>query len=223
MDVAPSAPSGGGTIAPTPLRSSRWALPGNGLIEFDEWSGDEAMNLWLALLFAFLGGIVLNVMPCVLPVLSIKILGFVEHAGDDPVKVRRHGYAFGVGVLMSFWALVAILLVLRAKAEAVGWGFQLQSPVVVASMALLLFVMGLNLAGTFEIGGKVSAMAAGAADGTARNTYAGSFVSGILATLIATPCAAPFMAGAVGYAMTAPDVEAVFVFTAPASGWRCRT
>ena len=214
-DPAATTASGGGTIAPTPLRASRWPLPGHGVLEFEEWGGgEEAMNLWLALLFALLGGIVLNVMPCVLPVLSIKILGFVEHAGDDPAKVRRHGYAFGVGVLVSFWALIAILLVLRAAGEAVGWGFQLQSPVVVAAMALLLFVMGLNLAGTFEIGGKVSALAAGAADGAARNTYLASFVSGILATLIATPCAAPFMAGAVGYAMTAPAVEAVSVFTA---------
>ena len=171
-------------------------------------------DLPLALGLAFLGGLVLNLMPCVLPVLSLKVLGFVRHAGEGG-RPWRHGAAFTLGVLVSFWTLAGLLLALRSAGEQVGWGFQLQSPAFVVFLSGLFLLLGLNLFGVFEIG--TSLIAAG--NLTARRTgLAASFGSGALATLVASPCTAPFMGSALGFGLTQPPALSVLVFTSLALG-----
>jgi thiol:disulfide interchange protein DsbD len=162
-----------------------------------------------ALLAAFLGGLILNLMPCVLPVLSLKVLAFVREAGGDPRRAWHHGLAFTGGVLVFFWILAASLLALRAGGEQVGWGFQLQSPGFVAFLTFLFFLIGLNLFGVFEVGTSLTSVAA--ADH--RSGLAGSFWGGALATLVATPCTAPFMGSALGYALAQPAWVALVVFS----------
>ncbi|MFZ5493108.1 MAG: protein-disulfide reductase DsbD family protein [Pseudomonadota bacterium] len=169
------------------------------------------MGLALAAGFALLGGLILNLMPCVFPVLSVKVLSFVQVAHGDPGRVRRHGLAFVGGVLVSFWLLAGLLLALRAAGGGVGWGFQLQSPGFVAAMALLLTAVGLNLMGAFEVGLGLSRLAGSAPQPVG---YPGSFLTGVLAVLVATPCTAPFMGAALGFALARPAAEALTIFTA---------
>ena len=166
-------------------------------------------------LLAFLGGVVLNLMPCVFPVLGIKVLGFVNQAGSDRGKVVLHGLVFTAGVLASFWALAGALLALRAGGEQLGWGFQLQSPAFVYGMAVFMLVFALNLSGLFEVG--LSATGAGAGL-QSQEGLGGSFFTGMLATLVATPCSAPFLAPALGAALALSAVESLVVFTAIAVG-----
>lgn len=166
---------------------------------------------WLKLLlFAFLGGLILNVMPCVFPVLGIKIMGFVNQAGSDSRKVLLHGLAYTVGVLISFWALAALIILLRSQGMNVGWGVQLQSPLFVYSLLVFLFVFALNMAGVFEVG--TSAVGVGQ-QLQAKSGLAGSFFSGLLATVVATPCAAPFLAPALGVALALPPLPSLGFFT----------
>ncbi len=162
-----------------------------------------------ALLFAFLGGMILNVMPCVFPVLSIKIMGFVQQAGEDRKKILYHGLVYAFGVLVSFWVLATIFLLLRAGGEAIGHGFQLQSPGFLAVMLFIMFVFGLSLAGVFEIG----TSAIGLQGKVKSDGYSGSFMTGVLATVVATPCTGPFMGQALGLAVTLPMAQAIIVFT----------
>jgi thiol:disulfide interchange protein DsbD len=172
-----------------------------------------AMSTATLLLYALLGGMLLNLMPCVFPVLSIKILGFVNQAGEDKGKILRHGLVFAGGVLASFWLLTAVLLALRAGGEQLGWGFQLQQPGFVAALAVLMFLVGLNLAGVFEIG--IGLMnVAGRAQSQVQGGYGGSFFSGVLAVIIATPCTAPFMGPAIGAGLALPAAQTAAVFTA---------
>jgi thiol:disulfide interchange protein/DsbC/DsbD-like thiol-disulfide interchange protein len=169
------------------------------------------ITLLLALGLAFVGGLILNLMPCVFPILSIKILGFADGRAQERGLLRKHGLLFGAGVLVSFWALAAGLIALRAGGESLGWGFQLQSPGVVAFLAVLMFAIGLNLLGVFEIGGRL----AGATGSLDRQRGAsGAFLSGVLATIVATPCTAPFMGAALGWALAQPAAAAPAVFTA---------
>jgi thiol:disulfide interchange protein len=175
----------------------------------------EPLTLWAALLLAFAGGLILNLMPCVFPVLSLKVLGFLHVAHHEAARVRRHGYAFTAGVLLSFWILAGLLLVLRAAGGVLGWGFQLQEPLFVAFLAALLLAMSLNLLGVFEVGASVTG-AVGRLD--SRAGYRGSFLSGALATVLATPCSAPFMGTAVGYALLQPASVSLAVFTALGAG-----
>ncbi|HYC57050.1 MAG TPA: thioredoxin family protein [Candidatus Binatia bacterium] len=175
----------------------------------------EKVTLLVALALAFAGGLILNLMPCVFPVLSLKILGFVHIAHATSAKVRRHGYVFAAGVIVSFWIMAGMLLLVRAGGEAMGWGFQLQEPGFVAVLALLLFAMALNLLGIFAIGSLVPS-AAGRFD--SHDGYRGSFFSGVLATVLATPCTAPFMGAALGFAMAQPPMIAMAVFTALGAG-----
>lgn len=172
-------------------------------------------SLALVSLFAFIGGLILNLMPCVFPVISLKILGFVKQAGEDPRAVWHHGLVFAGGVLVSFWALAAVLIALRAGGAGIGWGFQLQSPAVLVSLSLLFFILALNLFGVFEFGLSLTTAGGGVAQ---KQGWAGSFFSGCLATVIATPCTAPFMGVALGYALTQPPYVAMIVFTALALG-----
>ena len=166
-------------------------------------------SLWTALIFAFAGGMILNLMPCVLPVLSIKILGFVEQAGEERAKILKHGLIFTVGVVASFLALAAVLLVLRAGGEQLGWGFQLQSPGFLVVISVFLFLFGLSLFGVFEIG--TSLMGVGQKSSGSSSAF-GTFMSGVTATVVATPCTAPFMGGALGYTLTQPAAIALLVF-----------
>jgi thiol:disulfide interchange protein DsbD len=166
-------------------------------------------------LLAFLGGVVLNLMPCVFPVLGIKVLGFVNQAGSDRGKIVLHGLVFTAGVLASFWALAGALLALRAGGEQLGWGFQLQSPAFVYGMAIFMFVFALNLSGLFEVGLSATGAAAGL---QSQEGLGGSFFTGMLATLVATPCSAPFLAPALGAALALSAVESLLVFTAIAVG-----
>ncbi|MBA3848501.1 MAG: hypothetical protein C0502_00715 [Opitutus sp.] len=175
----------------------------------------QPASLLGTLFLAFVGGLVLNLMPCVFPVLGIKIMGFVQQSGSDRAKVVQHGLMFALGVLLSFWALAGALLALRAGGAQLGWGFQLQSPGFVFGMAAFLLVFALNLSGLFEVG--LSATGAGASL-QGKEGFAGSFFTGMLATLVATPCSAPFLAPALGAALTLSAVESFAVFTAIAAG-----
>ncbi len=173
------------------------------------------LTLVSAVVLAFAGGLILNLMPCVFPVVSIKVLGFVEQAQGDRRRLRLHGLAFGSGVLVCFWAVAGLLLLLRSGGAALGWGYQLQSPMIVSVLAVLFFVLGLNLSGLFELGTRLQVLA-GSAGG--EHGYRGSFLAGLLATVVATPCTAPFMGAALGYALTQPAGWSMLVFTALALG-----
>jgi thiol:disulfide interchange protein DsbD len=171
----------------------------------------ETLSLPALLLLAIAGGMILNLMPCVFPVLSIKAIGLVEQAKKHPAAVRAKGLVFAAGAIASMLALAAVLLALRAGGEEIGWGFQLQSPLFVTLLVYLLLAVGLNLSGVFEIGGGL----AGVGDGLTRgDSYHAAFFTGVLATLVATPCSAPFMAVAVGAALAQPAPVALAIFAA---------
>ena len=168
-----------------------------------------------AAVLALLGGVILNLMPCVFPVLSIKVLGLVEHSGQSPERVRKHGLAYTAGVLAAFGALGILLLGLRAAGLQVGWGFQLQSPVVIAVLAYVLLAVGLNLSGVFHLGGTLQGAGAGLMRHLTQGSgFAGSFFTGVLAAVVATPCTAPFMATAIGFALVQPAGVALTVMLA---------
>ena len=155
---------------------------------------------------SFLGGLILNLMPCVFPVLSLKMLSLVEHRGDG--KLALHGLSFTVGVLISMTLLAGALIAVKAAGASVGWGFQLQSPWFVALLALLFVTITLNLAGAFEFSG-VRISSTGQTSGA---SLGGSFATGILAVVVASPCTAPFMGAALGYALSASALESFVVF-----------
>lgn len=167
------------------------------------------------LLLALLGGLILNLMPCVFPVLGIKVLGFIDQAGNDRRKVTAHGLAFTSGVLLSFWALAGALAVLRAGGEQLGWGFQLQSAPFVFALAVVMLIFALNLSGVFEVGLRATAVGSNL---HLKQGITGSFFAGVLATVVATPCSAPFLAPALGAALALPTSASFAVFTAIAIG-----
>ncbi len=171
----------------------------------------EDLTLWLALAFAFAGGLILNLMPCVLPVLFIKALGFAQLVQASRSEVRQQGLLFLIGVLTTFLALAGLAIALGA-----GWGFQLQSPPLVILLAVLMALIGFSLLGAFEIGGSVQ----GFGDGlVSRGGPLGAFMTGALAVVVATPCTAPFMGAAMGYALTQPPAMALAIFLALALGF----
>lgn len=169
-------------------------------------------SVLLAIGLAFLGGLILNCMPCVLPVISFKVLSFVKMAGESRRLIFQHGLAFSFGVLISFWVLAGVLLTLQSWGQAVGWGFQLQEPLFVGILAAIIFVFGLSLFGVFEIGTGMASLA-GQASTKSDTSLTGSFLSGILATAVATPCTGPFLGTAVGFAVTLPTYKALMIFT----------
>jgi thiol:disulfide interchange protein/DsbC/DsbD-like thiol-disulfide interchange protein len=174
-------------------------------------AGQSESSLPVLLSLAMLGGLILNLMPCVFPVLSIKAMGLVQQAQKHPAVVRTKGLVFAAGVISSMLCLAGVLLILRAGGEQIGWGFQLQSPLFVTLMVYLLLAVGLNLSGVFEVGGGL----AGVGDSlTHGDTYRASFFTGVLTTLVATPCTAPFMALAVGPALTLPPLLGLCIFAA---------
>lgn len=178
-------------------------------------SDGNGWNILQAILFALLGGIILNLMPCVFPVLSIKILHFVQQARSDPREVRHHGLVFAAGVLVSFSALALLIVALRLGGEKIGWGFQLQVPAVVFVLALVLFLLGLSLSGLFTLGSSLMNVGEGLAS---RSGLAGSFFTGVLATVVATPCTAPLMGAAIAFALVQPVWVSLLVFNALGAG-----
>lgn len=185
----------------------------------DDFKPDDAIDSFLiALVFAFFGGMILNLMPCVLPVVALKVLDFVNLAGKDRFQTLKHGLYFALGVLVSFWVLAGALLVLQSFGEAVGWGFQLQEPSFVAMLALLMVVFALSLFGTFEMGTVFASWAGQKESDKLRNVEpkkgaSAAFFSGVLATAVATPCTGPLLGPAVGYALTLGPVAALTIFT----------
>lgn len=178
------------------------ATSGAAAVSGDATGGRSTATL---LLFAFIGGLILNVMPCVFPVLGIKIMGFVQQAGEDRRKIFFHGLAYTLGVLVCFWALALFVITLGK-----GWGAQLQSPLFVLGLCYFFMAFGLNMAGVFEIG--TSAVGVGQNLQT-KSGLQGSFFSGLLATVVATPCSAPFLGPALAYAVSLPTAMALVVFT----------
>jgi thiol:disulfide interchange protein DsbD len=159
---------------------------------------------------ALLGGIILNLMPCVFPVLFIKGLALVQSSQHDRRSMRAHGWVYTAGIVLSFWVILSVLLMLRAAGQQLGWGFQFQSPVMLALLAMLFFFLGLSLAGQFEIGLSLTSVGGGLAQ---KQGYAGSFFTGVLAMVVATPCTAPFMGPAIGYALAHSAFTSFCVFT----------
>ncbi|NBS06712.1 MAG: thiol:disulfide interchange protein [Verrucomicrobia bacterium] len=177
--------------------------------------GGPSSRLPEILLFAFLGGLILNVMPCVFPILSLKALHLVQIASESRSTARREGLAFGSGVLLSLLALAGLLILLRASGQALGWGFQLQSPPVVWLLLALLYALSLNLLGVFEF----QVLLSGLANQSPRQGWTGAFASGLLAVAVASPCTAPFMGVALAAAFALPAVGTLLVFSSLAFGF----
>ena len=172
-------------------------------------AGAGSANLLLILLSAMLGGLILNLMPCVFPVLSIKVLNLTSKTGASPAQFRAHGLLYTAGVIVAFLILASVLLALRAGGEAVGWAFQLQSPWFVSLLVFVFFVMGLSLSGVYEFGTGLMGVGSGL---TETKGYKSSFFTGVLATVVASPCTAPFMGAALGFALSQSWVVAMLVF-----------
>lgn len=164
-----------------------------------------------AILLAFLGGALLNLMPCVFPVLFLKALALVQSSTSEKKDKLNHGLMYTVGIIVSFWAILAVLLALRAGGSQLGWGFQMQSPGFVAVLAIVVFFFSLSLAGMFDLGLSLTSVGGGLAQ---KEGYTGSFFTGVLATVVATPCTAPLMGPAIGFALTQSTAVTFAIFTA---------
>ena len=174
-------------------------------------SDQKQTSLGIALLFAFLGGAILNLMPCVFPVLGIKVMGFVKQGGESQAKVRMHGLAFAAGLVVSMWILAGGLLILKnVWGQNIIWGQQMANPYFVGGIIVLLFLLGLNMAGVFEVGTSLTSVGGKASN---KEGYGGSFFSGVLTTLIATPCSGPFLGTAMTYALSQSGVISMLMFT----------
>ena len=180
-------------------------------ITFETLKKTAPPSFWLAISGAFLGGILLNLMPCVFPVLSLKVLNFVEKSGADPWKVRLHGMLFTLGVMLSMWTLVIALFIFKASSgNSFSWGQQMGDPRFVGGIIITLFLFGLNMAGVFEFGTKLTSV--GQTKET-KNEYLATIFSGVLTTIIATPCSGPFLGAAMGYTFEQPLPVALLIFT----------
>ncbi len=194
-----TAPVTPGEIAPAPGSRNAGA------------AATSSITTLTAIGLAFLGGIILNLMPCVFPVLFLKGLALVQSSGEQRSRLRSHGLVYTLGILVSFWVIVGVLLVLRAGGSQAGWGFQLQSPVFLTLLASGIFFFALSLAGLFDVGLSLTSVGGGLAQ---KQGYTGSFFTGILATVVATPCTAPLMGAAIGFALAQPAGITFAVFTA---------
>jgi len=203
--------AGGAVQVSTALQTALAAGPGGGRLA---GAAAPSIGFWAALLGALIGGLILNLMPCVLPVLAIKVLGFARHA-DDRRAHRINGIAYTAGVLLSVMALGLLMLSLRSAGESLGWGFQLQNPAVVAGLALLFTLIGLNLAGVFQFRQVLPSSLAGFQP---RHPVVDAFFTGVLAVAIASPCTAPFMGASLGLAVALPPLQAMAVFAMLGAG-----
>ena len=229
-EPAAAAPAAGGTAPPAGLAAGALpSVPTRGVAPAAPVPpAMDAIALLASVAGALLGGIILNLMPCVFPVLSLKLIGLAQHRGGSGERMRLHGAAYALGVVLSFLALAGLLIVLRLAGPQVGWGFQLQSPLFVCGLIGLFFLIGLNLLGTFEftLGASVVNRALGAtrqgpAPGDApgaEESLATSFATGVLAAVVASPCTAPFMGAALGFALSQPAALALLVFGALGAG-----
>ena len=204
------------------VSKSGWRGPGSERairvdVEIGPAASASGPGLLGAIGLAFIGGLLLNLMPCVLPVLSIKVLSLVGHAEAPKGARMRNAGAYGLGVLVAFWTLAGVLIALRAGGEQLGWGFQLQSPPVIAGLASLFFLIALNLFGVFEVGMSLTRLGEKSVGKSGEGAGA-SFSSGLLATAVATPCTAPFMGSALGFALTQPAPAALAIFTSLGAG-----
>ncbi len=172
----------------------------------------ELSGFWIALALAFAGGMILNVMPCVMPVIALKIFSFVKMAQEKRSLIFKHGLVFAFGVIVSFWILSGALLLLRAYGASVGWGFQLQEPVFVVILAGILFLLGLSLFGVFELGTSLISLGSKTSSSSS-SPMMSSFMSGVLATLVATPCTGPLLGPALGFALSLAPIKALLIFT----------
>lgn len=188
-----------------PRQAGRGAVP----------AGTKELTVLAAVSLAFFGGIILNLMPCVFPVLFLKGLSLVHSSNEERGRIRRHGLVYTLGILVSFWGIVAALLILRAGGNEAGWGFQLQSPTFLAILSSAIFFFALSLSGLFDIGLSLTSVGGGLAQ---KQGYTGSFFTGVLATVVATPCTAPFMGAAIGFALAQSGWITFGVFTALALG-----
>lgn len=207
LDVAIPAPTSNEIALANPLIDT----------SLNETSESSLPAFWIAFGLAFIGGMILNLMPCVLPVVSFKIMSFMKMAGQSRSATFKHGLAYTFGVLASFWLLAGALLILQAYGNSVGWGFQLQNPGFISVLVAIIFVFGLSLLGVFEMGTSLTSMA-GKAQGSAKEGLTSSMLSGVLATIVATPCTGPFLGSAVGIATTLPAPLALLVFSSLALG-----
>jgi len=174
-------------------------------IEIQE--SNSSLSLIQAIIFAFIGGLILNLMPCVFPVISLKVLSFVSMGNESVAKIRIHSLSFCVGVLISFIAMGLALIILKQIGNNLGWGFQLQSPIIVGYLSILMFVIGIILLTNINIGSSLTRL-----DNKSNNSYLSSFLTGVLAVIVASPCTAPLMAPALGYALVQPDGLTMPVF-----------
>jgi thiol:disulfide interchange protein DsbD len=171
---------------------------------------NQLNSLLLPLIFAFLGGLILNLMPCVLPVISFKLFGLIAHNDESPKKILKHNLIYTLGVVSTFWLLAAIIIIIKNSGEQIGWGFQLQSPIFVAMTIIVLFILSLNLFGLFEfktpLGKKLGTK-------ELKRGFTGDFLSGVFATILSTPCSAPFLGSALTFAFTTTNINSFIVFT----------
>ena len=180
-------------------------------------SGEElSMSILQAIIFAFIGGVILNLMPCVFPIISLKILSFVSMGGSSKSKIRTHSLFFCLGVIISFLLIAISLLALKSAGNSVGWGFQLQSPVIVGFLSILMFIIGLILLMNIDIGTSMTKLGKIGMNDT---SYSSSFLTGILAVVVASPCTAPFMGAAIGYALIQPSFVTLPVFISLGTGF----
>lgn len=200
--AAPSFGALAGTTTETPKND-----PGTGATTSD--IAPAQTSLLAIFVFAFLGGLILNIMPCVLPVISLKLFGLLRHAGESKKQIFRHNIFYSLGVISTFMLLAASVLILKATGEAVGWGFQLQSPLFVAIMAIVIFVMALNLFGLFEFATPGGRKLGGV---TLKDSFVGDFFGGVLATILSTPCSAPLLGTALTFAFSNGPLEITATF-----------
>lgn len=199
----------GASVEITATLDPALTFPENTTPQLPKNSGEPKLSFVAALFFAFVGGLILNLMPCVLPVLSLKALGLVKLSEESRGVAIMHGIAYTVGISLCFIVIAVVLILLQQGGAQIGWGFQLQSPVFVAGLALLMLLVGLNLSGMYELPllfGNIGQSA------SAQQSPMGSFFTGVLAVLVATPCTAPLMAPAIGYALTQPPALQILIF-----------
>ena len=211
--VAAAVPSGGSAS----VSGGSATAPPLGTAAATSEAASTSQPLLIAVLgAAFVGGLILNLMPCVLPVLSLKVFSLIKHAGEDPRSAWKQGAAFTAGVVLSFWILAGLLLVLKALGNQFGWGFQMQSPGFILAMIFLFFLLSLNLFGVFEMGTSLVGLDAKTAG--KMHGLTSSFLNGALATIAATPCTGPLMGSTLGFAAQQPALIAMLVFTVLALG-----
>ena len=192
------------------------SINGEGFQIEEKLKSSSSMSLWQAILFALIGGLILNLMPCVFPVISLKVLSFVSMGGDDNSKIRNHALSFVGGVMSTFVSIATALIIIRSSGSMIGWGYQLQSPVVVGILTLIMLGIGLILLTNINFAAGLTTLGSSV---QSRNDYSGSFFTGVLAVVVASPCTAPFMGAAIGYALLQPSFATLPIFLALGLGF----